>query len=110
MIKLTDLPSLLDKTGIPYAYHDFRSLKGSMPDYPYCVWYTKGSDNFGADNIVFCENTNVMIELYTEVKDLAAEKIIKDMLSSVGLFYETTETDLEEDSVHIVYFSISLMG
>lgn len=48
MIKLADFPSLMQKIGFPFAYHDFRS-KEDMPDYPYCVWYCSGSDNFGAD-------------------------------------------------------------
>lgn len=109
MIKLADFPSLMQKIGFPFAYHDFRS-KEDMPDYPYCVWYCSGSDNFGADNVTFAEMPTVIIELYTEVKDLAAEKRIKSALTSAGLYYDTTESDLEEDSVHIVYFTVPLMG
>lgn len=110
MIKIADIPALLRETGLPFVYHDFRSNKGDMPDYPYVVWYSKNSKNFGADNVVFCENNGVMIELYSEIKDLNTEKLIKDALTKAGIFYETSETDLEEDSVHIVYFSISLLG
>lgn len=110
MIKLTDFSSFMKKIGIPFAYHDFRSNKGDMPEYPYCMWYCSGSDNFGADNVTFAEMPTVIIELYTEVKDLAAEKRIKSALTSAGLYYDTTESDLEEDSVHIVYFTVPLMG
>jgi len=82
---LIELKQILDAIGYPVAYSHFND---SPPSIPYICYRTQGTENFFADNKIYQEVVPVDIELYTEKKDLIAEKKLKNALQENGINYE----------------------
>lgn len=95
-MKLEDLKAILEETNYPVAYSHFKS-KQKMPYICYLVAY---SSNFFADNKVHQEIDNIQIELYTDKKDLQAEKKVKDLLNENNIPYETSEIFIEDENCY----------
>lgn len=94
------LETLLEGTGIPYAYHHFVS----PPPPPYIVYLSPGPDNFGADNKVHYSADNWQIELYTAKKDPATEQLVESALSEI--YWEKTETYIGSEGLFQVLYEI----
>ena len=83
MDKLLDI---LKSTGFPCAYDHF--AEGEAPEPPFLCYLLPGSDNFSADGKVYYRISEVRVELYTDQKNLAAERKLEDALDACGIFYE----------------------
>lgn len=92
----------LKSLGYPVAYSHF--AEGDIPDLPYIVYYSPGTDNFSADGIVYHQVTELNIELYTVKKDLEAEKKIENWMTENELFYEKSEYYIESEKMLQVIF------
>lgn len=103
-MKLSDIYPMLTKLGKPVTYGQFSGPEEDIPDPPYFVWYETRSDNTGADNIVYAENLNIIVELYTGCRDLELEEETKKLLTANGIFFNTDHADIKEEGVHIAYF------
>lgn len=89
----------------PTRYSHFSSAQAP----PFICYLDDGSDNFYADNKVYVEGTLVNIELYTNTKDLAAEKKIKNMLDENEIPYDKAPTIfIESEGVFQCTFSVTL--
>ena len=94
--------SLLEKTGIPFAYDHF--AEGDSPDPPFLCWMTSQSDHFSADGSAYLKISEVHLELYTDRKDLAAEKKVEDVLDDAGIFYSRSEVWIETEQLYEVLY------
>lgn len=103
-MKIGELYNGLKSLGYPVAYSHF--AEGNVPDPPYIVYSYQGSDNFGADGIVYYPIEDVDIELYSEKKDPEAEKKIEQFLTTNGIFYEKQEYYIESEKMIQVIFEI----
>lgn len=92
----------LKSLGYPVAYSHF--AEGDVPKPPYIVYLFSGTNNFSADGVVYLEIAEVDIELYTNKKDLEAEKKIADWLTAHELFYEKEEYYIESEKMIQVIF------
>ena len=81
---------------------------GEVPAMPYICIVELNSDNFGADNKVYFKRKNVNIELYTEYKDPATETALENVLDNAGIFYETTDTYLEDEKCYERIYEIEV--
>lgn len=107
---LNHLYNLLKTIGIPVAYKQFKSDKGSIPDPPYLVYYETRSGNFGADNTVHAEKLPIILELYTDSsRNFSLEQNIKTLLKKNGIYYETNHADIEDENLHIAYFEFTII-
>lgn len=93
--------------GFPTAYHHFE--EGQEPEKPYLVYLYPGTDNFSADGIVYQAVNKLDIELYTEKKDIEAEKKVEAVLEEHGFFYEKTESYLESEKMYEVLFEMEVL-
>ena len=75
-----DLYDLLASTGYPVRYHHFDKDE-PKPNGPFIIFRMLGNVNFIADGAVYQEINSIYITLYTEYKDLEAEKKLKNVLS-----------------------------
>ena len=80
------LLTVLQETGIPYAYDHF--TEGEAPEPPFVCYLFFGSNNFAADGHVYYKINEVHVELYTDCKDLSVERTLEDALDQHGIFYE----------------------
>ena len=99
MDKLLDI---LKSAGFPYAYDHF--AEGEAPDPPFVCYLLPGSDNFSADGKVYYRISEARVELYTDQKDLAAERKLEDALDACGIFYEKSETVVDSEKLYVVLY------
>jgi hypothetical protein len=76
-MKLTDIHAILVSTGYPVAFSHFET---SSP-LPYLVYLTPYSVNTYTDDTVAVSATHYQVELYTDKKDVTAERKVEDALA-----------------------------
>ena len=94
--------TLLKSTGLPVAYHHFTS----PPTPPYIVYLFSYSSNFGADNKVHSQADNYQVELYTTIKDPAAEALIEGLFDANDIYWDKTETYIDSEGLYQVLYEI----
>ena len=103
---MEELLQILSETQIPFAYHHF--AEGESPEPPFICYLLPGSNNFAADGKVYYKINEVHIELYTDLKDLAVEQQLEDVLDEHGIFYNKSETWIESEKLYEVLFTFFL--
>lgn len=98
---------MLKSIGLPMAYHHFG--EGKSPDPPFLVYLFPKANNFSADGIVYQAVNQLDIELYTDKKDLEAERKVEAMLKEHGFFYEKTETYLASEKMYEVLYETEVI-
>lgn len=102
-----DVLDMLDETSLPSAYHHF--AEGESPDPPFLVFLFPESDNFGADNRVYQKIDVLNIELYTDRKDPALEETLETILDNHNLFYQKSETWIEDELMYEVLYEMRML-
>lgn len=100
---MEELLQILNETQIPFAYHHF--AEGESPEPPFICYLLPGSNNFSADGKVYYKINEVHIELYTDLKDLAVEQQLEDVLDGHGIFYNKSETWIESERLYEVLYT-----
>ncbi|MGG3737534.1 hypothetical protein [Aeribacillus pallidus] len=101
-----ELYQALKSIGYPVAYGSFSSPVTP----PFIVYQFAYSNDMMADNINYVPIENFQVELYTDKKDLAAEKKVQDKLKELGLPYRKFETYLDEEKVYQILYEIQIIG
>lgn len=81
---------------------------GKAPDLPFICYLATDTDNFAADNKVYHVIQNVDVELYTALKDEAAEGLLEEKFAEAGLVWEKTEDYLDDEDCYEVLYEITL--
>lgn len=100
---MEELMQILNETQIPFAYHHF--AEGESPEPPFICYLLPGSNNFSADGKVYYKINEVHIELYTDLKDLAVEQKLEEVLDEHGIFYNKSETWIESEKLYEVLYA-----
>ena len=100
---MEELLQMLSETQIPFAYHHF--AEGESPEPPFICYLLPGSNNFSADGKVYYKINEVHIELYTDLKDLAVEQQLEEVLDEHGIFYNKSETWIESEKLYEVLYT-----
>ena len=103
---MEELLQILSETQIPFAYHHF--AEGESPEPPFICYLLPGSNNFSADGKVYYKINEVHIELYTDLKDLAVEQQLEDVLDERGIFYNKSETWIESEKLYEVLYTFEM--
>lgn len=109
-MNIKGLKAVLDSTGLPVAYHSFKSSDPNkpVPPLPYIIYYLKNSDNTGADNKVYYKQNYYNVELYTNKKDIAVEQKLEDAFDSASIFYDKTESYIDEEKMFDILYEIEI--
>ena len=103
---MEELLQILNETQISFAYHHF--AEGESPEPPFICYLLPGSNNFSADVKVYYKINEVHIELYTDLKDLAVEQQLEDVLDEHGIFYNKSETWIESEKLYEVLYTFEM--
>ena len=103
---MEELLQILSEIQIPFAYHHF--AEGESPEPPFICYLFPGSNNFSADGKVYYKRNEVRIELYTDLKDLAVEQQLEDVLDEHGIFYNKSETWIESEKLYEVLYTFEM--
>lgn len=104
---IQELKNILDQTGLSVVYSHF--APGTEPATPYIAYSVDGTANFMADNTVYKKITNVLIELYTDKKDLASEQLIENVLIANGLPFDSIEAYIESEKLYQTTYEVSVI-
>ena len=99
---LEEIYQTLQLLNLPLAYSHFKSPK----EPPYLVYLVEDTNNFGADNKVYHQIENLVIELYTSKKDIILEKKLEALLNDKQLYYEKIETYIEREKLYEVRYEL----
>ena len=106
---LAELKIILEATGFPVAYSHFTETDNNpLPKPPFICYVVAYSANISADNITYKEILNVQIELYTSLKDLAAEAALQAVLTENELPFGTTETFIDSEMLYQKIYEVRL--
>lgn len=102
----SDIISLMDDIGLPYAYDHF--AEGHATDPPFAVFLMPSSDNFIADNKVYTPVVELNIEVYSDKKDPALEKRVQAVLDDHEIVWEKSEVWIESERLYEVLYSTEI--
>ncbi len=103
---MEELLQMLGEMQIPFAYHHF--AEGEAVETPFICYLLPGSNNFSADGKVYHKINEVHIELYTDLKDLAVEQQVEDVLDEHEIFYNKSEVWIESEKLYEVLYSFEM--
>lgn len=83
---------------------------GEAPPLPYILYFSIGSDNFGADNVVYSSRRSVRIELYSRLKDLATEAAVEAALTAAGTYWDRDESYVDDEQVYLTVYEVETNG
>lgn len=95
MNKHKDIYNMLKKLNIPVAYDHFDSNKTVNP--PFIAYREISPTTFKADGITYFRDYNYEIELITEIKDVALEETIENLLTQNLIPYDKNDEVWDED-------------
>lgn len=74
---------------------------------PFLVYTGRGSDNLGADNMVYYKDYNYSIEYYFRVKDEEMEdRIEKEFDDREIPWYKSYDNAIEGEDMFVIYYTI----
>lgn len=97
-MKSNELYKHLQALDLPLAYHHFE--EGHSPKPPFMVYYYPDSLNFGADNIAYHKGLSVVLEVYTDKKDLDLEGRVEDFLDRHSFYFDKVETYIASEKLY----------
>ena len=103
---MEELLQMLSEMQIPFAYHHF--AEGEVVEPPFICYLLPGSNNFSADGKVYHKINEVHIELYTDLKDLAVEQQLEDVLDEHEIFYNKSEVWIQSEKLYEVLYSFEM--
>ena len=103
---MEELLQMLNEMQIPFAYHHF--AEGEAVEPPFICYLLPGSNNFSADGKVYYKINEVHIELYTDLKDLAVEQQVEDVLDEHEIFYNKSEVWIQSERLYEVLYSFEM--
>lgn len=77
---LPELKSDLQSSGLPVTYRAWP--EGQAPALPFVCYLANGANNLFADGETYYSSESVRVELYTRLKDPAAEAAVEAALSA----------------------------
>lgn len=101
------IKDIADAIGVKFTYYQWR--EGSAPNPPYILFYFPGTNNFGADGIVYQKINELNIEFYTDEKDFEKEAVIEQKLAEYGLFYDKNESYIDSEKMYEVLYQMEVI-
>lgn len=101
-----EVASMVAEIGLPYAYYQFNETAQEPPFV--CFFYSRDND-FKADNANYQKIEHLIIELYTDNKDFELESTVESVLSSYGLVWTRSETQLDSERMYEVIYETEVI-
>lgn len=92
------------KDVVPVRYRVFKS----KPQIPFAVYYEDETENFTADNIVYLERVDYIMELYAEKKEHEMESKIEQIFAANDTPWEKEESYIEQERLIMTAYYFTL--
>lgn len=100
-----EIYTMLEAIKLPVTYYEWP--EGHAPDPPYLVFYYPGSNDFEADDRNYAKIRELVVELYTDEKDITTEELVEAALS--GMVYEREETYIDSERMFEVAYNMEVV-
>ncbi len=104
MNKLQYLRQQLESLELPIAYYAFP--EGEITPLPFIIYFEEDENNFKADNKNYFDTHNMIVELYTEQRDIDLENQLKEILREYE--YEASYDYISEERMYMASFSFTI--
>ena len=88
------------------AYRQFRT--GQAPALPFMVYYVENSNNFLADNKVYLAKQNVVVELYSENKDVTSEGVVEKLFNDNDIPWRKFEDYIDSEHMYMITYEVTI--
>lgn len=102
-----EIAELVDGIGYPYAYYQFEKETAKEP--PFICFFYPGRDDMLADDTNYAQITELVIELYTDNKDFAAEAAVESALEAAEIVYEKDETYIDSERMYMITYTTEVL-
>lgn len=99
------LSELLESTGYPVAYREFKKA----PSIPYIVYMRDNDTNISSDHKVHGKVKYYTVEFYTDKKDPTAESKVEALLETIDPDYSTNETYIQSEELYQIIYEIKII-
>ena len=99
---------ILATSGFPVTYLAFPA--DNCPEMPFVTFQETGSNNVGADGIVYKKVKIYQVDLFTEGKDPSAEEALEDAFDNAGFFWNKYQTLVENEACQRYTYTIEVLG
>ena len=106
-MKISEIKDMLAETGLPATYSHW--TEKDVPPLPYICWQLPNSGNFAADNRVYQQVEQLVIELYTDVRDFAVEKLVTDVLDEHGIVWDRDSNWIANEAMNETDFTADVL-
>lgn len=100
--------ALLKTLELPVSYGEFKVKKNAKVELPYIVYYYKNSDNFIADGVVYEKFNRVIVELYTDKKELEIQEKLECVLDNAEIIYQCDEVYIKSEKMYLNKYEMRL--
>ncbi|WP_051221215.1 hypothetical protein [Eremococcus coleocola] len=102
-MKLDEFKQVLKTLDIPIAYRTFK--RGQEIPTPFLIYFIDETIPFLADDQNYCEFLQIVVELYTDKKDLYLEQQLEQVFFDAQINYEKAELYIDsEDMMETIYY------
>lgn len=102
-----DIAQLIDDIGYPSSYYQFTEDTAKAP--PFICFFYEGDNDVVADNSNYQKIERLILELYTNEKDFAAEAAVENALNNAGLVYTREESFIDSEKLFMVIYSTDVL-
>ena len=85
------------------AYRQFE--EDAAPALPFIVYYEDSTDNFKADNKVYQKRRNIVVELYSQEKDVTSEELIEKLFDDNEIPWDKIEEYIDSEHMYMVSYN-----
>lgn len=103
---LSQFKTMLASTNYPVAYEHFPETE--VPTMPFICYAAVGSNNFGADGIVYEKGTMLQVQLFTKTKNEVAEATLEAVFEDNRIYWENTGEYNEDELCYRVIYEVQI--
>ena len=97
-----EVAEMIKDIGYPYSYYQFTQDTAQAP--PFICYYYEGNNDVIADDSNYQKIETLIVELYTDSKDFAAEAAIEAALKGAGLVWSREESVINSEKLYMVIY------
>ncbi|MBR3237428.1 MAG: hypothetical protein IKF99_03225 [Oscillospiraceae bacterium] len=102
-----EIASMIASAGFPTAYYQFPDGTGQAPPF-ICFFYPESRDMY-ADDSNYQKVEHLVVELYTDNKDFAAEAAVEAALRGAGMTWTRSEAWLDSERMQEVIYETDVV-
>ena len=106
-MSLKEVADMIAETKLPNAYYEFPDDTEQAPPF-ICFFYPTATDIF-ADNSNFVRKCRLVVELYTDNKDVTQEAVVESVLKSHELTFAKDETYIAAERMYQVVYEMEVI-